>query len=600
MALWLIVSLVRFYVIWPVNGPSVALDEWLYQWHAAALYNGAPYRWSGAAFIYPPLYPLLLAPGFLFQEHFYGPMLALNCLVYSASLFPAYGLAARVMNRPLALAAALTVVLVPFPGNVGFLMAENLAIPLFLCAVYFALAPRNEGRVRWPNNIAFGFFVTACFLTKFIMLPGAAALVLLWVLFRLSAPQARREAFPFAREVAVVLLVIAATIGVWALYAKGQGVPLAASLGIKTSDAVFNTGQFTNDRMGIWIVLYLLYLAVILAPFLPFLAGGAAGDWKARFAGMEGVGFFPRLQSLLRNPATQFEIVTLGFVTFYVALTLIHDISFTANADLPSFMSSRYFEFTYPLLAILAFRRIQAMCDAPSRSMLLTTFASALCVVLLIWTGGWILLGESFIPVSPHLVGIPGVHTTTVSLWQDTRMRLVWMLAPLCAAFGMLVFLQLGRQSWTALGLAVYAIVLAGASIHGWEFVGRHRKSFPQDNLAFARDIGTALFGPASRATALVFTPASRNGETIMRRDILDLYASFFSGGHYNVKIIGPQTAIDLERLKKSRTARFFQLTEDAACIAVGGQQQASGLSLCPCSINPSPTIPACPAASRQ
>lgn len=130
---------------------------------------------------YPPLYSLLIAPVYLFGDrsadaHF--RVLAVNALLCSAMLFPAYRLHLLVSAKKApAVITALAVVNLPACWRWNLtVMAENLSMPLLLLlalAVWYAVRS-EQSYGRW---LLVGFLVGALLLTKALFAAVVPAMV---------------------------------------------------------------------------------------------------------------------------------------------------------------------------------------------------------------------------------------------------------------------------------------------------------------------------------------------------------------------------------------------------------------------------------------
>lgn len=145
--------LARLLLLTRVQGPWIFPDELGYQQVAANIARGRLALYSENGLSYSPLYPLLLAPFFglgLSAPDAYGWIKAVNALLMSLSLVPAYGIARFLLPRRPAYLVAALVAVAPLMYYTALGMSENLAFPLVLVAVWLLLraldrpSPRND------------------------------------------------------------------------------------------------------------------------------------------------------------------------------------------------------------------------------------------------------------------------------------------------------------------------------------------------------------------------------------------------------------------------------------------------------------------------
>jgi hypothetical protein len=145
--------LVRLVLLTRVQGPWIFPDELGYQQVAVNIARGRLALYSENGLSYSPLYPLVLSPLFalgLSGPDAYGWIKAINALLMSLSLLPAYGIARHLLPRRPAYLVAVLVAVAPLMYYTALGMSENLAFPLVLVAVWLLLrtldrpSPRND------------------------------------------------------------------------------------------------------------------------------------------------------------------------------------------------------------------------------------------------------------------------------------------------------------------------------------------------------------------------------------------------------------------------------------------------------------------------
>jgi hypothetical protein len=156
--------------------PAVFGDELLYSKLAQSLAAGDGFTVRGEPVFFPaPLAVVFQAPAWLIDSvpDAYALVKALNTVLMSAAVFPAYWLARRVARPSFALVAAAAAVAGPPMLYGPYLMSEALAYPVFLVALATMLRAIERPSGRWEAAVV-GVSVAAV-LTRmqFVVLPIA-------------------------------------------------------------------------------------------------------------------------------------------------------------------------------------------------------------------------------------------------------------------------------------------------------------------------------------------------------------------------------------------------------------------------------------------
>lgn len=252
-------------------GPHIFGDELLNRLYAQRLHDWASYNlalhWIEPA--YPPLYPLLLSFG-LFVSDWYHGMLVLNVLAMGTAPVLIYAITRWFAGRPASTAAAVAAAVVPSGVlPMFFIVAESLAVPAFLLAVWAMLAPRPASLRR---ALFAGAAVAAAYLVKFVLLVFIPPLAMGFFLMQLAlTPQLA----PLQRIMVVigrctlVALGFVIVVGAWLLYARGWGLDPKNALGFW--NAAFATPP-SFDGLGFYFVLLLLAALLAVVPLLGLMA----------------------------------------------------------------------------------------------------------------------------------------------------------------------------------------------------------------------------------------------------------------------------------------------------------------------------------------
>ena len=243
------------------SGPWVFGDGLLYRLYAHRIFHGLTYV-SGiiADPLYPPLYPLMLSFGYVFVD-WYRAMIVMNILVALASPALIYAITRWFAGHRASCAAATISAFIPS----GFLytpllMAENLAIPMFLLALWAALRPKLG---TYPHAFFVGIAVAGAYLTKYALLIYVGPLILGFTAMQwIVSPSANR-----IRR--LMVLYIAVSIGCctvllpWIGYAHISGISVLGALGL--AGTVLPQMDTPGTTAGLWMYASAMLAASILA-----------------------------------------------------------------------------------------------------------------------------------------------------------------------------------------------------------------------------------------------------------------------------------------------------------------------------------------------
>jgi Dolichyl-phosphate-mannose-protein mannosyltransferase len=161
----LVSAAIRFQLARGMVAPWIMVDELIYSELAKSFaatghfaVRGNP---TGLAFGF--VYPILISPAwkaFGSIPQAYAAAKAINSMVMSLAAVPAYFLARRLMDRWLALLAAVLTVAVPSMAYTGTLMTENAFYPLFLATTLAFVAYLERPSLRHALLLLLAFFFT--------------------------------------------------------------------------------------------------------------------------------------------------------------------------------------------------------------------------------------------------------------------------------------------------------------------------------------------------------------------------------------------------------------------------------------------------------
>ncbi len=161
--------------------PAIFTDELLHSGLAQAFASGTPFQIRGEDVFFPAFLPALLqAPAWLIGDAgtAYAIAKALNAVVMSAAVFPAYWLARRVVRPSFALLVAALAVAAPAMLYNAYLLSEALAYPVFLVTFAVLVRALEKPSPRWGAAAVAMSAVAVGTRVQFVALPIVFALLL--------------------------------------------------------------------------------------------------------------------------------------------------------------------------------------------------------------------------------------------------------------------------------------------------------------------------------------------------------------------------------------------------------------------------------------
>lgn len=351
------------------GGPSVFGDELLYRDNAHAIATASAY----ANPHYPPAYSVLLALGYV-TEHWFRAMLLLN-VVAAAAIVPATWFLARSLQIqrtwiPMALAAVL-----PFHGAfAGYLLSENLALPLFVLCVALAVRGRR-GEAAW-----LGLALGALHLTRYFFLPAVLLLGLVWVLRVLRTTDSRRWLRTLG-STAVMAGAYLVLLAAWSVYGTRSGHPFGRLWGVAnfTGEEAVAAGADPARALLTWATHYSSYL-VLAAPVV--LALVILWVIAAR----------PGVRTLWRwSSTTAFAATTAAATLGFIAVSSAHSLAAAYNYPEPTLMQGRYMMHLVPILVVAGCLALERLSDRRTRPGVAVTVGVGVAAAGLAWGAWWVL-----------------------------------------------------------------------------------------------------------------------------------------------------------------------------------------------------------------
>src|SRR4051794_5065662 len=421
VAVWLvgIVALSAMFRFWLARSsptPWIMPDEYIYAELSRSLADTGHFAVNGAGMAtwsYGPLYPLLIAPAWLFTAsatQAYAAIQLINCIAMSTAAVPAYYLGRRVLDKQLSFFLAVLTVLVPSMVYSSKAMTESLAYPVFLAAV-LALTVALERPTRRTQSLAL-LAIGVAVLTRAEMVMLIPALLTGIVLVSALEGGGRRAILARLAAFRLTLYTFGALVltgGAWSL-ARGGNVLGAHGHWLHVFDLL---------SLPRWLVIYVgeLDLYVGIVPFAAFVLMLALAGRR----------------DLLDRRAR--DVVAIAGCCFFWFVLLIASYSTQPRAT-PA-VHDRYVFYVVPLLLLVFLLWIQLGAPRPRKPALA---AAAVAFVL-----------PATIPFAEFLNGRAwGVSSSTVAL-------VPWgLLKPLLGAHGQLLVVVM---AFSAMAAAAFLLV---------------------------------------------------------------------------------------------------------------------------------------------
>lgn len=392
----------KFALLEPV-GPVIFFDEMLYGLASRAMAGEIPYP-SGH---YPFVYPLFLAPSVLAGAGYDG--LFLSNVLASSTLPVACWLLARTVGARLGFPAAACAALLPF--NFTFptqVMAENLFVPAFAFAAWYAVRGRCGGRVA---SFAYGALLSALFLTKYLALPAAPVLVAIWLIGLHAGGAGRKALASAAAWSGAGWLALTAT---WLAYAQGQGITVREAFGGNVSG--INEGvTLTATSLFMWTCAYLAAFALACGPFL------------ARLLEQAGMASVAPLRYLRQGAYARLVVLTLVLAAGYVLICVQHSAGGAMNHPVPQRVVVRYFMHLVPLVVVIGVCGVVQRTGRHGRWWLAGAAAAVAGVAL--WHAWQLLYGNGYWEFPHWFAAIPLYATDILAMRDEWQLEVGIFLA---------------------------------------------------------------------------------------------------------------------------------------------------------------------------
>jgi hypothetical protein len=295
-ALWLASALLRTIMGLAVRQPWVFHDELFYWQMAQSFHESGRFLFFGAPFDLPSrLYSVLLSFAFALKEP--GTVFfcakVINSLLFSAAIFPAFGLAKEFLGRRQALSVAILSVMLSSGVYTATIQPENLYYPAFILAIWMCYRAIVNGTflsaIAAGTALVFAYFVKPHILfLAFAYLPVAA--LALWSKWRESCAEAtKRKTFSSgALPYLLPLLILASALLLKALWlSPAEGSWMARIVGGVYASSLTPGGLPPFSWVHFWqsfvVILAVFGFGVAAMPLgAPFCVLSSRGGFEER------------------------------------------------------------------------------------------------------------------------------------------------------------------------------------------------------------------------------------------------------------------------------------------------------------------------------
>ena len=214
LAAYFALSVLYAWQAWRRETPTIFTDELeITQISRAIADTGHPAR-RGQAYVFTSLVPYLTAPAWWIHSvtTAYEAVKYLQALVMALAIFPAYGIARHVVNRPWAIFAAVATIAAPALSYAPILVEEPFAYPVATLALY--LIVRAVARPSWRTLglAAAGCVLAAATRSQLVAIGGAFVLCLLALGWRAERMRRWRATWTRFDRVGAGLLAVGAVL----------------------------------------------------------------------------------------------------------------------------------------------------------------------------------------------------------------------------------------------------------------------------------------------------------------------------------------------------------------------------------------------------
>ncbi len=275
-AIWLIfiaVVFIKVILLYPISRGLLNLNDAFDYWRMAnQIFHGSLDIAQNHK--YPPLYPMLLSPVFLFGSiNSLQNISLINSIISSTSIFPLYLLARRHLPRWISLIMVLLFATYPFHIVFpGIPYSENLYFPIFYWVLYFAINNPRKKTLHRIWNVLFAVSLTALWLTRYMTIALIPIFLVIWIL----KPEYGNinTGLNFTKSKLIKLLLISlfmiTIFGIWVIQGVNAGIDIKSMIGFSSAETG-NPNTFTFTRLIFWGIISSAYSFLLAAPVLHIL-----------------------------------------------------------------------------------------------------------------------------------------------------------------------------------------------------------------------------------------------------------------------------------------------------------------------------------------
>ena len=364
-----------------------------------------------------------------------------------AIVFPTYFISRSFLDKKKSLVIVIIACLNPFhlvfPRRI---LSENLYYLVFMWAMYLVWKKPFNKKAGLLWDIFTGIVLGLLYLTRYISLAVIPMFLIAWWLkpFDKDDSLFKPESTKLVRFLLIILCIVL-VFGPWIIRALQEGVPIKSVLGFVIT-ANTNPEQLTITNLLKWLLLYLSYIVIMAAPFLPLLLYSISAidfeKWRTEYS----------------RWILQTAIITAGFLVAAVR----HSWRATYNAESPKILMGRYVLFmAVPFLIQFFFALDLYKHEKSSRNIKRDIY-------LLVISIGLVLLAY-FILIKPEIIKVEDyfvrIETSADAYYIVILGKIFFVFIILLYSMYLLFFANREKKSQL---FGIISIVMAGFFIAGW------------------------------------------------------------------------------------------------------------------------------------
>lgn len=242
-----------------INGDAMKYWKYSFQWVTEG---------RQLAYHYPPVYPLMLTPAYLFNDPNVA-MRVINQIYSSTAIMFVYLIAKLFLSKKASIATALASFVLPYQFlSPSQTMSENVYFPLLLLTIWFVMRPYNSekstAKRRILNDVLLSAMIMSLYLTRYITLVIIPVFALVWLMKQID------NKYKFI-EICSRALIILGTMFVlwlpWFFLCRSNGFTLKETMGFGIASKP-DPAQLTKGRLLMVFIMYVAYFLILAAPVI--------------------------------------------------------------------------------------------------------------------------------------------------------------------------------------------------------------------------------------------------------------------------------------------------------------------------------------------